>query len=110
MLQGLSVRKTAKVLLGLSIPASIFFVVWSFADRSRNLVLGLAMVIGFQSLIQCYQIYRLMKAKQLCRHPLFAHAASDDGASIGAIGGGYGANGMTFHHANHSDDDIENSR
>lgn len=83
---GLSARKAANVLLGVSVPCALLLIVYSLwtvvhsfeagGGATASLLQGVMGWMGVMSLMEAHRIYQLKKARRLFTHPLFFTARS----------------------------------
>mmetsp|Transcript_30187 Transcript_30187/g.64226 ORF Transcript_30187/g.64226 Transcript_30187/m.64226 type:complete len:431 (+) Transcript_30187:63-1355(+) len=73
-----SARLTAKVLIGISLPLAVIFIVQAVRGfASGSFMSGVSGFIGVMCLMDAWKIYGLMRDRQLYTHPLFRTARSD---------------------------------
>jgi len=77
MLCGVSTTCAAWVLICMSMPLAIVFIVYAFAGYSGGSIMpGIMAYLGLMCLIETYRIYKLIREGNLHRHPLFEQSPS----------------------------------
>lgn len=85
---GASARTAAKVLIGTSLPLSVYFIYTSMsgAMHSAGAMAGVSAYMGFMCLMETYKIYQLYKSETLHHHPLFETARAQVRSTVDAAG------------------------